>query len=774
MNLIEEGDVIHYKPILRPHEERKGDITLVLIPANKKAARENLKVFDPRPASQATQWNVPWRTALVAFVYGPSGLSVKKVESLLQTDDGLVGELADYADKTEKAEALISALTTPGNSPAAINSALQGFSSKFGTNIQLNKDGSLNQNASVVLQSFNPSVAAFDPLASQAGQSVGQTTGIAAMVAEVFFGSPVGLAAGGTAMLLDLGEIAFPHSEFRSAFSQEMPGDALGLCGKTGSAAHTRVQYIWAARIPNAATPRLTVGKDNSLPIAVKSPLPLTAAKAPETKAPVLAASDASKAPLDTPAEDDWKYLSRARNWMLQPSTGKPIPVKVQVLANTKSIELDLGKDLKPGRYGLAASWDWDQFQVVGQFDARPLADFASAKLTPDSQDKLVANAGKFPLTLQGADFEFVAKLEMKKLNDEFASASAIPFVLPKGLRAGVQDHMDIQIDTGGLDIGAYKLMVSQVDGKAHDIPMKLLPALPAISNLPVTVNQGASSLSVDLKGSGLQLLQSLKVSKGAATLAPASGDGTVRTATFQFPPGMAAGATISLEATIADRSHPLTVDDAIDVVAPRPVITDVTVSQLPNQEVHLDDGELPGGLLLSAMLHVANLPPASGVKLECEKTQSAAISLRPGQAAGAAKIEQLTRDQLFLTFDTSAWSSGCEIQATVTSLLGDSAPRHIARIVNVPTVDEFDLSPDVILGELRATIVGRKLETIAKAGWLPDQGLSVSDLPQPLSDGRQRLQVHVTVPPSPDAALYIWLRGDSKPRVTTVHATPF
>jgi len=345
--------------------------------------------------------------------------------------------------------------------------------------------------------------------------------------------------------------------------------------------------------------------------------------------------------------------------------------------------------------------------------------------------------------------------------------------VLSKGLRAGVQDRMDIQIDTGGMDTGAYKLMLSQVDGKAHDVPLKLLPAMPVISNLPASVNQGATSLSIDLKGSGLQFLQSLKLSKGTATLGPASGDGTTRTATFQLP-AMAAGASVSLEAIVADRNHPLTIDDAIDVVAPRPAITDVRISDLPNQAIHLNDGELPGGLLLTAMLHVSNLPPASGVKLECERGQSAAITLRPGQAGGGAKLDQLTGDQLFLTFDTSAWSSGCDIQATVTSGVGNSAPHHIARIVNVPSVDEIDLTPDVILGQVRATLVGRKLETIAKTGWLPDQGMSVADLPQPLSDGRQRLQVHVTVPPTPGAALYIWLRGDSKPRLTTVHATPF
>ena len=55
-----------------------------------------------------------------------------------------------------------------------------------------------------------------------------------------------------------------------------MPDDALGLCGKTGAfPVHTRVDYMWAVRIPNAIAPRLNVGKADSLPGRVKSPLPL-------------------------------------------------------------------------------------------------------------------------------------------------------------------------------------------------------------------------------------------------------------------------------------------------------------------------------------------------------------------------------------------------------------------------------------------------------------------------------------------------------------------
>ena len=691
---------------------------------------------------------MPWRTSLVAFVYGPAGLNVKKVEAFLDKDDQLIGELADYADKTAKTEALITALTANDNSQEAVGAALQGFSSQFGLNTQITKGAPMDQQTMVALQTLNPRMAGYDPLAGQGSQPVGQTAVLATSVAEMFFGSPVGLAAGGTAMLLNLGAMAFPRSEFRSTFSQAMPDDALGLCGKTGaSPVHTRVDYLWAVRIPNAAAPRLAVGKSNSLPGGVKSPLPLTG------------------------PEGDWKNLDRARNWMLQPDRGKAIPVKVQVLANTDSIEVDLGKEVKPGRYSLAGDWDWDSFEVNGFFEVRPLSNFAGVTLTPAAQDRLVTGTGKTQLTLQGGDFEFVTKVEIKKLNDEFASASVVPFVLPQGLRGGPQDHMDIQVDTSGDPSGEYQLMVSQVDGKAHDIEVKILPPAPAIENLPVRVNQDVSSLSFDLKGKRLDLLQAIELSKGTASLGPASGDGTERKVTFKLAPGMAAGSTVSLSAVVADRNEPVTVADALRVVGPRPAIADVTVSQFPSQVVQLASGELPGGLAVSAMMRVSNFPSDGGVRLECEQTPEGAVTLHPGQQSGGARLEQLTPEEFFLTFDTGVWINGCAIQANITSGLGDSAPRRIARIVDVPAIDEFDLT-SADGGATGAMITGRNLETIAEAGWAPDQGTPVSQLPQPVAGGsKQQLDLKLTPPPAPDAVLYVWLRGESKARATTVRA---
>ncbi len=130
--------------------------------------------------------------------------------------------------------------------------------------------------------------------------------------------------------------------------------------------------------------------------------------------------------------------------------------------------------------------------------------------------------------------------------------------------------------------------------------------------------------------------------------------------------------------------------------------------------------------------------------------------------------MKRLTPDKLFLTFDTSAWFDGCVVDAIVTSVAGDSAPRRIARIVDVPTIEQFNVSSDG-----NATLIGLNLETIGKTGWAADEEAPVSQLPQPLSaDGRrQKLQIQIPAPPTPDAVLYVSLRGDTKGRQTSLRA---
>src|SRR5207248_233015 len=161
--------------------------------------------------------------------------------------------------------------------------------------------------------------------------------------------------------------------------------------------------------------------------------------------------------------------------------------------------------------YSLVASWDWDHFQVKGRIEVKPLSDFASARLIASSQDLLVAKTGKTPVTLEGADFEFVTKVEIEKVNDKFGSPSPIPFVLPRGLHQGKQERMDIQVNTIDLDAGEYRLLITQMDGKAQLVNLKILPAPPSIDNRPVVLNQGASEVEFRLRGQRLDLVKRLQ-----------------------------------------------------------------------------------------------------------------------------------------------------------------------------------------------------------------------------------------------------------------------
>lgn len=749
INRLEEGDILLYRPILRSSsEERKGEVTVVLVPVNAKATGEKLHIMDPKPAGKPQQWNVPWRTSLVAFVYGPSGLSVAKVKDFLSRDDTLVAQLADYAEKTEQTEALIAALASPNSSSAAMQAALQGFSSQYGLSVQLDKTAPANQQAMTLFRTLNPAIASYDPIVAQGSSGFSQTAGLATSVATLFFGSPVGLAAGGTSMLLELRSIAFPHAEFRSSFSKALPDDGLGLCGRRDAVpAHTKVAYLWATRVPNIGPPQVAFDKANSLPPGVKSPLPVTSTEA------------------------DWKFIDRAHNWMLEPADGKPIPVKAIKLGDTKTLELDLDRTIKPGAYRLAASWDWEHFEAKGVIEIRPLADFASARLIAASQDLLVAKTGKVPVTLDDADFEFVTKVEMQKENDEFATTAALPFVLPQGLRQGMQGHMDVQVNTIDLDPGSYKLLISQVDGKSHAMPLRVLPAPPRIDNFPVVLNQGAADANFVLKGQGLNLLKRLEIPKGTAQLGPASATANERPVTLHVDSGIDAGTSLALKAYIQDRNEPLTFADAVRVVGPRPSVAEAQLSQPSDQDVQLDPGELPGGMYLSAILRIEHLQSNSTVRLGCDQPESPSQLLHLGERSGPLSLQQLAPGEVFLSFDTSLWTSGCMLGIKVANgSEGESETYKLGLIVRVPKIRQFDIVPAADAKDKpQAHIVGLNLETIEKVGWNSSDGDPVERLPLPVVGGGSFQQLDSPIPPVPDekAVLYVWLRGESKARAT-------
>jgi len=304
------------------------------------------------------------------------------------------------------------------------------------------------------------------------------------------------------------------------------------------------------------------------------------------------------------------------------------------------------------------------------------------------------------------------------------------------------------------------------VDGKAHGVTVKILPAPPNIENFPVVLNQGASTVEFSLNGQRLDLLKRVEVAKGMAELGAASTGQTARKLTLRMASDIEAGTSLAVKAYIEDRLAPLTFADAVRIVGPRPEIAEARVSQPPDQDVRLEEGELPGGMYLSAMLRVQRLQSNSVVKLDCG---AAVLSLRLGERSGPSSLQQLSPDQVFVSFDTSGWFNGCPLRATVANgSEGESAPYTLGRIVRVPKIERFELTEDDSgAGDLQAHLVGQNLETIEKTGWSPDLGETVAGLPLPVAgDGRQQtLQIRMPPPPDAQATLQVWLRGESKAR---------
>lgn len=752
INHLSEGDTILYSPILRGREKRPGEVSLVMVPAKRDPDKDVLIVTDPKPAEKPQEWKISQTISLAAFVYGPEGLSKRKVRGFLLQDDLLIAQLADYAEKTAQTEALVQALSSINSSSESVNAALTGFASQYGFSVQLDRTAPPEVQAETLFATMNPQLAAYDPLTPSTGARIGQTASVATAAATLFFGSPIGLAAGGTAMLLDLRAIAFPGTQFRSSFAEPLhDNQGLNLCGqRTPAPPHTRVAYLWANRIPNVSAPSVRIGNADFIPATQKTSIPVEV------------------------SDPQWKYLERGRAWALQNDQNEKSPVTVLKLANQRAIEIDLSKvNLPPGDYHLAGFWDWTPFQATGEVHVRPLSDFERAKLEAASQDRLIAKSGKIPVTLEGNDFEFTTKVELKKAGDEFATAQPVRFILPNGLRKGPQDHMDVQIDTADLEPGQYALLVSQQDGKSHPVDIKVLSPASKIDNLPILANQGVATQHYVLKGERLDLLAKLEAPGVAFDLSPATLTDSERSVTVQLKSDPHPGTVLPVKAYLRDRNKPLTLADALRITGPLPVIASFKLSLPADMAIAIKPGEFPAGYTLTALLDVKNIEPRSMLRLACLDDVGPDVSLRLGEQTDKASLQQLSPDQLFLSFDTSAWPAACSIQAVIDNGSGGkSGPFSLGNIIRLPQVDDFKLSEEqAVPGTHIGVLTGRNLEMIGKVGWDQVNGSDVPGLPSPIPGQGQKQSLHVSLadPPSAHAAIYIWLRGEKTGRITTI-----
>ena len=271
-----------------------------------------------------------WFDAVVARysgrINGLEGLDEKKVGKLVRNDSELIGQLAEFAEKTNQTEAVIDALLSPAPGQS-LDSVLAGMSA-LSPGARLEKKSATDQQALALLRALTPALSTYDPLAPEA-KRVEQSMSAAASIAGMFFGSGVGLAAGGATVLGNLRTLIFPGIEFHSSFTQASNSDSMTLCTKRQAGkARTRQAYLWAVRLPDAGPPAAQLKTPAHVPAGIRSTITLDCA--------------------------DCARLGRVQQWFLNDT-----PAAARAMPESKSLELDLTRfGGGPGVYRLTGKTD--------------------------------------------------------------------------------------------------------------------------------------------------------------------------------------------------------------------------------------------------------------------------------------------------------------------------------------------------------------------------------------------------------------------------------
>jgi hypothetical protein len=455
------------------------------------------------------------------------------------------------------------------------------------------------------------------------------------------------------------------------------------------------------------------------------------------------------------------------------------VPVTVTVGTSDDALELDLSHTKLPeGQYRLVAKWDWDPLEVQGAINLRPFADFSHAKLSPDSEDRLVEGAGLVKMQLTGADFEFVNKVTIVPAGESKATPKELSITLPKASGGGEQTTLEVEIDTSGLRAGSYVLKLAQTNGSTHDFGIEVHPPNPTLSNLPLRVNLGEPQQAVTLEGTGLERIEGL-ISEGATwVLAPAPAGAQnlhERKATVKLSAQAKNGDRLETSMKVSGLHSPLKASEALLVAGPRPKITGVSESAAQAMDVALRQREIAAGAPVSFAIQTENAGSRPTFSLSCAKAGDVkdSLALHPGDRSGAAQLDFAGEGTLFLSVDPgSVGHSGCQLEATVTvDETGASDPYPLGRVIRLPHIEKFLLSDEKDGGHLYfGTLTGQELQTIEKTGWDGKNGYPVQGIPTPVAGDPQEQSLRIELPwppPSPRAPLYVWLRGEIEGRLT-------
>ena len=764
VNRLEKGRKLLYIPV-RQKSDRKhqATIALVLIAAGSNPEKEWV-VLDPRPAAAATQWEAPFDVEVVAAVYGPRGLNIKKVKALVKKNEDVITQLADYAQQTAQVGALVETLASWERSPAdsqPLAAVLQGFSAQHNLSLpRIDPKAPADQQAALLLRTLLPSLSTYDPLNPQPTHGIRQSAGLAASLATMFLGNSALLATGGVALFQNLRTLISPGTDFRSAFAQNVPPHDIQLCSQRRPAkARARIAYLWALRIPSRGPPQVKVASDVHLPVGREALLPIDA-------------EDAS----------DWRQLPRAHDWkLIQAGSGRHFAVGVSLEPSLRALKLDTAREvLPPGEYTLAASWDWEPFELAGPFRLHRLGDLNLARLTPQSRDRLVTRSGRVRVELMGSDFQFVRKLELVDPAPSGRTVMPLPFLLSPRTPDGSHEQLGFALDTDRLVPGLYGLKISQAGAEPQVLPLEVHPPLPRLSNLPLRVNLGEESQGLLLEGTGLERVVRLESAKARWELAPAPPETQEleqRGVSAYLEDTAQVGNLLPIAMEVAGLKAPVMVQEALQVVGPRPAITGANASFPPKAALGLREEELPAGLPVSFAIGVENLHPLASLQLGCRSGGQfqSRLTLVPGQPQGATRLDVTGKDTLFLSLDPGSLSAtGCTLAVVVRNKTnGLSDPHLLGRVVRLPRIERFVLTGKK-LGEslYEGVLTGEELHHIAKAGWDESQGHPVAGIPTPFPDDPEKQTLRIALPwpsPEPHAPVFIWLGGEDRGRPTQV-----
>ena len=764
VNRLEKGRKLLYIPVRQKSDPKhRASIALVLIAAGSSPEKEWV-VLDPRPATAATQWEVPFDVEVVAAVYGPRGLNVKKVKALVRKNEDVITQLADYAQQTAQVGALVETLASWERSPASsqpLDAVLQGFSAQHNVSLpRIDPNAPADQQAALLLRTLLPSLSTYDPLNPQPAHGIRQSAGLAASLATMFLGNSALLATGGVALFQNLRTLISPGTDFRSAFAQNVAPHDVQLCSQRRPAkARARIAYLWALRIPSRGPPQVNVASDLHLPIGREALLPIQA-------------EDAS----------DWRQLPRAHDWkLIQDGGGRHFAVGVSLQPSLRALKLDTAKEvLPPGEYTLAASWDWESFELAGRFRLHRLGDLNLSRLTPQSRDRLVTKSGRVRVELMGADFQFVKKLELVNPDPSGQTVAPLPFLLSPRTPGGSQAQLGFALDTDRLAPGRYGLKISQADAEPQVLPLQVHPPLPRLSNLPLRVNLGEDSQGLLLEGTGLERIHGLESASARWELAPvpaATQELEQRGVTAYLEDAAQEGDPLPIAMRITGLEAPVELKEGFQIVGPRPAIARASASFPPKAGLGLREGELPAGRPVSFAIGVEHLHPLASLQLGCRSDGQfqSRLTLVPGRPQGATRLDVTGKDTLFLSLDPGSLSAtGCSLAVVVDNeTTGSSDPHSLGRVVRLPRIERFVLTGKKLGNSLyEGILTGEQLHHIARAGWDESRGHPVAGIPTPFADNPEKQTLRIALPwpsPEPHAPVFIWLRGEDRGRPTQV-----